>query len=78
MKTIKKFFSFKESKNILAIFIFIFSLIALVPNLSRLEQHGDEKMYVWRAYYYGQRIANLDFSGGTDSYLDPGFSPFSF
>ncbi|MBP8997115.1 MAG: hypothetical protein KBG10_02380 [Anaerolineaceae bacterium] len=78
MKTIQKFFSIKVSKNILAIFIFIFSLIALVPNISRLEQHGDEKMYVWRAYYYGQRIANLDFSGGTDSYLDPGFSPFSF
>jgi len=35
-------------------------------------------MYLWKADYYGGRIARLDFSQGTDTYLDPGFSPGSF
>lgn len=78
MKTPKIFFIIKESKIILAIFILFFSLAALIPNIGRLDQHGDEKMYVWKAHYYGQRIAHLDFSGGTDNYLDPGFSPFYY
>ena len=36
-------------------------------------------MYVWKAGYYGRRLAQLDFSpGGEIPYLDPGWDPLSF
>lgn len=57
---------------------FVLTVAALVPSALSLPQHGDEKMYIWKAAYYGSRIAQFDFSQGTDTFLDPGMSPWSF
>jgi hypothetical protein len=67
-----------KSNRWLAICTFLISLSILFPNIRILEQHGDEKLYVWKAAYYGTRVINWDLSAGTDAYLDPGFNPFSF
>ena len=67
-----------KSNRILALIIFTITLLVLIPNIKALDQHGDEKMYVWKAAYYSERLIKLDFSKGTDPYLDPGFNPTSF
>lgn len=67
-----------KTKHILALIIFIITLLALFPNIRVLDQHGDEKLYLWKAFYYSDRLIKRDFSQGTDPYLDPGFEPRSF
>lgn len=64
--------------RILALIIFTITLLVLFQNIRALDQHGDEKMYIWKAAYYSARLIKTDFSQGTDPYLDPGFNPKSF
>lgn len=62
----------------LSIAIFIVSLFILVNNISDRDQHGDEKIYIWKSGYYGNRIISWNFSPGTNNFSDPGFNPSSF
>ncbi len=58
---------------------FVVTVAVLVPSALSLSQHGDEKMYVWKAAYYGGLVARLDTHVGRgDSYMDPGWSPYAF
>ena len=67
-----------KSNRIFALIVFTFAFLLLFPNIKALDQHGDEKMYIWKAAYYSERLIKTDFSKGTDPYLDPGFDPKSF
>jgi hypothetical protein len=67
-----------KSNRFLAVIIFFISVLVLYPNIRTLPQHGDEKLYVWKAGYYIDRLLRLDFSSEGDSYLDPVFNPMSF
>jgi len=59
--------------------IFVLTSAVLLPQVARSPQHGDERMYIWKSAYYADRLTRLDFSGGDpSSYVDPGWSPFSF
>ncbi len=61
----------------LAAFALTTSLLVL-PALS-LPQHGDEKMHIWKAGYYGSLLARLNTSAEMrDEYTDPGWSPRAF
>jgi hypothetical protein len=66
-------------KTSLAVVVFLFTILRLYPYTKTMDQHGDERMYVWKAAYYFDRIVRLDFSTlEKDDYYDPGFSPTSF
>lgn len=57
---------------------FLLTAAALLPSALSLPQHGDERLYIWKAAYYGNRLVRLDFSPGADPYLDPGWDPQAF
>ncbi len=57
---------------------FVVTVLALLPSIFSLSQHGDEKMYIWKAYYYGSRLVHFDFTPGDDEYLNPGWKPTTF
>jgi hypothetical protein len=58
-----------------ALVAFVIALAALVPPALSLPQHGDEKMYVWKAGYYGGLLTRLDFrTTATDCETDPAWS----
>jgi len=59
-----------------AILIALLAVAFLLPSVN-LDEHPDERMYVWKAAYYMGRLARLDFSPGC-SYADPGWEPLSF
>ncbi|MFA6270878.1 MAG: hypothetical protein WC657_06770, partial [Candidatus Paceibacterota bacterium] len=62
-----------------AVVVFVVTGMALSPSALSLPQHGDELMYIWKAAYYADRLIRLDFDGGDpNSFVDPGWSPFSF
>ncbi len=62
-----------------AIVAFLLAVAALVPSAPSLPQHGDEKMYIWKAGYYGGTVSRLDTRMGDPAdWQDPGWSPFSF
>jgi hypothetical protein len=67
-----------KKRLIPTLLVFVVTVCALLPSALSLPQHGDEKMYIWKAGYYGSRLAHLDFTPGTDGYRDPGWSPYSF
>jgi len=68
-----------RSRVLPALTAMVLTIAALWPSALALPQHGDERMYVWKAGYYGGRIARLDFSPAGDMpYLDPGWDPLSF
>ncbi len=62
-----------------ALVTLVLTVVALAPSALSLPQHGDERMYVWKAGYYGGLVARLDTrTEMRDSYKDPGWSPMSF
>lgn len=68
----------KKVKALLSVAVFAFTVIFLLNEVSTTDQHGDEKMYVWKSGYYANRILSWNFSSGTHEYLDPGFNPLTF
>lgn len=62
-----------------ALVIILLAIVVHLPLIQSLPQHGDEKMYVWKAGYYISRLQARDFDlTRGDSYTDPGLSPNSF
>lgn len=66
------------SNRVIALIVLIVTVLVLHPNIEILDQHGDEKQYIWKAHYFAHRLVRLDFSPGTDLFLDPGFDPMSY
>jgi hypothetical protein len=63
---------------LLPIAIFLITIASLTPIIRSFPQHGDEKIYVWKAWYYSNKILHLEFDWGDPLSIDPGFNPFSF
>lgn len=55
---------------------FLLTLLALMPDVRAVPQHGDEADYALIGVYYGGRVARFDFSPiARDIQTDPGWSP---
>lgn len=59
--------------------VFVIACAALIPQVYRLPQHGDEAQYGWSAAYFGSKVRHVDFSPrGTDIFIDPSWFPMSY
>ena len=60
-----------------ALLVFVFTIFVLFPYVYSQSQHGDEKQYTWKGWYYLNQILHLDFHKG-NSFIDPGFDPVNY
>ena len=68
----------KKRRLFLAATTFLVSSVFLSLNVNNQTQHGDEKIYVWKSWYFSNKILKFDFLKGDADSDDPGFHPNSF
>ncbi len=67
-----------KSHIILSLAVFFITLYILTQRVDILEQHGDEKIFTSKAWYFSNKIIELNFSKENLNWDDPGFHPNTF